>query len=130
MKRAYALGTAIIFPVLLLGLIACFRPRDTAPETNRLLHGSIGSDKASDLAVLAEQSNLAFLGRVTRVDYRLGRSSEAGGALPHAIVWIREGNKPSSSGRASVCVSQLRRQLLQHRAGSVWRIAGVASLPG
>ena len=86
MKRTYTLGTAAMLPVIFLGLIAWFRPRDAAPENLRILHGGIGNDRATDLAVLAEESNLVFRGRVTRVDYRLSRRSEEGGELPHAIV--------------------------------------------
>jgi hypothetical protein len=52
-----------------------------------LPHGDIGSDKGGDLARLAEQANLVFIGRVVKVDYRLSdpRSGERIG-LPHALV--------------------------------------------
>jgi hypothetical protein len=50
-------------------------------------HADIGSDKGGDLARLAEQSNLVFLGRVARVDYRRSaQGSGEGEGLPHTIV--------------------------------------------
>ncbi len=52
-----------------------------------LAHADIGSDRGGDLARLAEQSNLVFLGRVAKVDYRLSaQSTGEGGGLPHTIV--------------------------------------------
>ena len=52
-----------------------------------LAHGDIGSEKGGDLARLAEYSNLVFIGRVVKVDYRLSnpRAGEGVG-LPHALV--------------------------------------------
>jgi hypothetical protein len=49
-------------------------------------HSDIGSDKGGDLKRLAEQSNLVFLGRVVKVEYRLSVPSPEGAPLPHTIV--------------------------------------------
>lgn len=74
------------FSILALALIAWMAPRLTEPEGGRLLHGGVAGDRATDLAVLADESNLVFVGRVARVDYRLARGSAEDAGLPHAIV--------------------------------------------
>jgi hypothetical protein len=74
------------FSILALALIAWMGPRLEAPETRRLPHGGIAGDRATDLAVLADESNLVFVGRVARVDYRVARGSPEDAGLPHAIV--------------------------------------------
>ncbi len=52
-----------------------------------LAHGSYDRGQISDIASLADQANLVFIGRVSRVDYRMSRPrSKDEVALPHTVV--------------------------------------------
>ena len=74
------------FSILALALSAWIGPRLKEAETGRLVHGGVAGERATDLAILADEANLVFIGRVTRVDYRLARGAPEDAGLPHAIV--------------------------------------------
>jgi len=74
--------------VLPLLVLLAFSSSNRRP-VERSFHSGTGSEAGSDLATLTNRSNLVFIGKVTRVDYRLSRRTDEGGSLPHAIVTYR-----------------------------------------
>ena len=64
-------------------LVAAFTFSTTATS-----HSTIGSDEGGNLTTLVERSNLVFIGRVARVDYRTAQMKE-GAVLPFAFVTYR-----------------------------------------
>src|SRR5215212_11980088 len=74
-----------VIVLLLFALAVCLIPiRSRA--ANFFFHGGGGRERGNDLTVLSSTSNLVFVGRVIRVDYRLARRTGGGSPMPHAIV--------------------------------------------
>lgn len=88
---------AVLSLLAMLALSASYRR-----PVDRVYHSGTGSEAGGDLATLSSRSNLVFIGKVTRVDYRLARRTDEGRALPHAIVTyeiqrVLRGDSPGKS---------------------------------